>query len=111
MLVIGAGPSGMDLAYEISKFAIKVTLSHHHKTDPLTQFPHNVNLKPDVTRLTETGAEFSDGSHHEYTVIFYCTGKTAKHLFSSGNSFTVFFCLLRLQIHFSIFKRRLWLIC
>lgn len=75
VLVIGAGPSGMDLAYEISKFAIKVTLSHHHKTDPLTKFPDNVNLCPDVVRLTENGAEFADGSHQNYTVIFFCTGK------------------------------------
>lgn len=74
-MVIGAGPSGMDLAYEISKLATKVTLSHHHKTDPLTKFPANVNLKPDVVRLTESGAVFADGSEQMYTVIFYCTGR------------------------------------
>lgn len=67
--------SGMDLAYEISKIAVKVTLSHHHKTDPLTKFPDNVNLRPDVRALTENGAEFVDGSHQNYSVIFYCTGK------------------------------------
>lgn len=74
MLVIGAGPSGMDLAYEISKHAERVTLSHHHKPDPQTVFPDNVNMRPDVARLTETGAEFQDGVHQEYNVIFYCTG-------------------------------------
>ncbi|KAJ6633701.1 Flavin-containing monooxygenase FMO GS-OX3 [Pseudolycoriella hygida] len=74
VLVIGAGPSGMDLANEISKLAIRVTLSHHHKTDPLTKFPDNVNLKPDVKCLTENGVEFVDGSHQNYSVIFYCTG-------------------------------------
>lgn len=74
VLVIGAGPSGMDLAYEISRHAKRVTLSHHQKPDPLTVFPTNVNMRPDVVRLTETGAEFADGAHQEYTVIFYCTG-------------------------------------
>lgn len=74
VLVIGAGPSGMDLAYEISRLAVRVTLSHHHKTDPRTQFPANVDLKPDVVALTETGAQFADGSHQEYSVIFFCTG-------------------------------------
>lgn len=66
--------SGMDLAYEISKVAVSVTLSHHHKTDPLTKFPDNVNLKPDVKCLTENGVEFVDGSRLNYSVIFYCTG-------------------------------------
>lgn len=75
VLVIGAGPSGMDLAYEISKFATRVTLSHHHKTDPLTKFPGNVDLRPDVSKLTESGAEFVDGTYQDYSVIFYCTGK------------------------------------
>lgn len=75
MLVIGAGPSGMDLAYEISKLAVRVTLSHHHKTDPLTKFPTNVDLRPDVVRLTKNGADFADGSHQDYTVIFFCTGR------------------------------------
>lgn len=74
VLVIGAGPSGMDLAYEISKLAQRVTLSHHHRKDPLTQFPDNVDLRPDVRRLTRTGAVFADGSQQDYTVIFYCTG-------------------------------------
>lgn len=74
-MVIGAGPSGMDLAYEISKYATRVTLSHHHKTDPLTKFPDNVDLKSDVAQLTETGAKFVDGTHQDYSVIFYCTGK------------------------------------
>lgn len=66
--------SGMDLAYEISKLAVRVTLSHHHKTPPLTAFPKNVNLKPDVKQLTENGVEFTDGSQEDYSVIFYCTG-------------------------------------
>lgn len=77
VLVIGAGPSGMDLAYEISKLAVRVTLSHHHPENPGTQFPANVDLRPDVSRLTATGAEFADGSSQDYSVIFYCTGERA----------------------------------
>lgn len=75
VLVIGAGPSGMDLAYEISKKAERVTLSHHHKPNPKTIFPSNVDQKPDVRQLTENGAEFADDSKQMYSVIFYCTGK------------------------------------
>lgn len=74
VLVIGAGPSGMDLAYEISKRAERVTLSHHHDPNPKTVFPSNVDQRPDIKRLTEDGAEFADGSTQTYSVIFYCTG-------------------------------------
>lgn len=74
VLVIGAGPSGMDLANEISKVAKRVTLSHHHNPEPKTVFKANVDMKPDVERLTESGAHFVDGSEESYSVVFYCTG-------------------------------------
>lgn len=74
VLVIGAGPSGMDLAYEVSKKAERVTLSHHHDPKPKTVFPLNVDQKPDIKRLTETGAEFADGTHQDYSVVLFCTG-------------------------------------
>lgn len=72
--MIGAGPSGMDLAHEISKKATRVTLSHHQRPEPKTIFPQNVDIRPDVERLTETGAVFKDGTEQSYTVILYCTG-------------------------------------
>ncbi len=65
----------MDLANEISKFAVRVTLSHHLKTAPLTKFQDNVDLRPDIKCLTENGVEFVDGNYQSYSVIFYCTGK------------------------------------
>lgn len=65
----------MDLAHEISKLARRVTLSHHHPENPQTQFAGNVDLRSDVRRLTRNGAEFTDGTHETYSVIFYCTGK------------------------------------
>lgn len=74
VLVIGAGPSGMDLTNEISKVAEAVTLSHHLKEPPKTLFKPNVNQKPDVMRLTRNGAQFVDGSTQDFSVVFYCTG-------------------------------------
>uniref|UniRef100_A0A2M4A8U0 Flavin-containing monooxygenase n=1 Tax=Anopheles triannulatus TaxID=58253 RepID=A0A2M4A8U0_9DIPT len=74
VLVIGAGPSGMDMAYEISKRAIRVTLSHHLKDKPQTVFPANVTLKPDVVRLTKTGAIYADGTSEDFSTICYSTG-------------------------------------
>lgn len=74
VLVIGAGPSGMDMAHEISKVAEMVTLSHHLKEPPKTKFNSNVNQKPDVVRMTENGVAFADGTEEDYTVVFFCTG-------------------------------------
>lgn len=72
--MIGAGPSGMDLAYLMSMAAKRVTLSHHQNPEPKTKFPENVDMRPDVAKLTENGAIFTDGTEQCYTVIFYCTG-------------------------------------
>lgn len=74
ILVIGAGPSGMDLANIISKTANHITLSHHLPEKPKTKYPKNVTQKPDVKALTPTGAIFSDGTTANYTVVLYCTG-------------------------------------
>ncbi|XP_055312743.1 uncharacterized protein LOC129574582 [Sitodiplosis mosellana] len=74
VLVIGAGPSGMDLANEMSKVAERVTLSHHQNPEPKTIFRPNVDMRPDVERLTENGVVFVDGTEQTYSVIMYCTG-------------------------------------
>jgi len=69
--VIGAGPSGTDLAIEIAKVAERVTWSHHLKKPPANS---NVEQKPDVARLTENGVEFVDGTTQDFSVILYGTG-------------------------------------
>nr|XP_050860583.1 flavin-containing monooxygenase 2-like isoform X3 [Vespula vulgaris] len=74
VVVLGAGPSGMDLALEISTNAKRVILSHHLKETILTKFPDNVIQKTDVVELTEHDAVFRDGSKETIDVIFYCTG-------------------------------------
>lgn len=73
-MVIGAGPSGLDMCYDISKHATRVTLSHHQSPSIKTEFPDNVDKKPDVERLTENGVVFVDGTEQTYSVVFYCTG-------------------------------------
>lgn len=64
----------MDLANEVAKVAERVSLSHHQNPGPKTMLPSNVDMRPDVVRLTETGAVFVDGSEQAYSVILYCTG-------------------------------------
>lgn len=74
VLVVGAGPSGMDLALEISRKARHVTLSHHSKEPFRTIFPSNLDQKPDIAELTRNGAVYKDGTQENFTVILYCTG-------------------------------------
>ncbi|XP_063981107.1 uncharacterized protein LOC135164569 [Diachasmimorpha longicaudata] len=74
VVVVGAGPSGMDLALEISKKARKVILSHHNPTPIATVFPGNVYQLPDIKQLFEKEVEFTNNTREEVDVIFYCTG-------------------------------------
>ncbi|XP_014476792.1 PREDICTED: senecionine N-oxygenase-like [Dinoponera quadriceps] len=74
VVVLGAGPSGMDLALEISKCANRVILSHHLKENIFTVFPKNIVQKSDVVELTEREAVFADGTKEQVDVVFYCTG-------------------------------------
>ncbi|XP_047529489.1 senecionine N-oxygenase isoform X1 [Vanessa atalanta] len=74
VLVIGAGPSGMDIALEITSMTEKVILSHHLKEQPRSVFPSNLTQKPDVEKLEGRTAYFKDGSQEEIDVVFLCTG-------------------------------------
>ncbi|XP_026751560.2 senecionine N-oxygenase [Galleria mellonella] len=74
VLVVGAGPSGMDIALEVTSVSPRVTLSHHLKEQPRTIFPDNLVQKPDVLKLEGNRAFFQDGTVEEIDVVFLCTG-------------------------------------
>lgn len=74
VVVIGAGPSGMDIALEITEVTEKVILSHHLKEKPRTVFPDNLVQKPDVVELKGKTAFFEDGTSEDIDVVFLCTG-------------------------------------
>lgn len=75
VLVIGAGPSGLDIALQLSSAANYVVLSHHTKEAVNTQYPKNVIKKPDVIRVRDAeGVEFVDGSCMHFDAILFCTG-------------------------------------
>lgn len=73
------------MANEISKVAELVTLSHHLENQN-NQFSPNVRQKPDVMKLTKDGVEFDDGTHENYSIIFYCTGYRYTFPFLSNDS-------------------------
>ncbi|XP_065353054.1 senecionine N-oxygenase [Cloeon dipterum] len=74
VVVVGAGPSGMDLALEIAHCAKQVVLSHHNPEPIKTVFPSNVIQTPDIVKMDGKKIFFRDGNSTEVDVIFYCTG-------------------------------------
>ncbi|XP_049964048.1 uncharacterized protein LOC126484543 [Schistocerca serialis cubense] len=74
VVVVGAGPSGMDLTLDISSQAELVILSHHFKEKIDTKFPDNVFQKPEIVSLGEESVTFADGSTYKIDDVFYCTG-------------------------------------
>ncbi|XP_017125829.2 senecionine N-oxygenase [Drosophila elegans] len=74
VLIIGAGPSGMDITNHVRVAAKHVFLSHHLPQTPNTAFMGNVTQKPDVQRFTRNGAVFTDGSTESFDHVMFCTG-------------------------------------
>lgn len=73
VLIVGAGPSGVDISQEIAKFAEKVFWSNHLDAQKVLT-TRNIIQKPDVAELTELGAIFTDGSSETFDHVIYCTG-------------------------------------
>lgn len=83
VLVIGGGPSGIDLAHALSTSAIKVIFSHHtHHVDNV--FATNVIKRGSIDRFTRHGVVFTDGSEETITDILFCTGN--ERSFSRGSN-------------------------
>uniref|UniRef100_T1H1R1 Flavin-containing monooxygenase n=1 Tax=Megaselia scalaris TaxID=36166 RepID=T1H1R1_MEGSC len=75
VLVIGAGPSGRDIAEEVSHVAKKVFISHHEPKEIKGAFTSNVVQKPDCFAFRDGNiVEFKDGSKEKITKILFCTG-------------------------------------
>ncbi|CAH1959050.1 unnamed protein product [Acanthoscelides obtectus] len=75
VLIIGSGPSGVDLTIQISQVAEYVILSNHSATVAKQTYRENVIKKPDVCRIVDhETVEFADGTTCKCDVILYCTG-------------------------------------
>ncbi|KAK9873991.1 hypothetical protein WA026_002339 [Henosepilachna vigintioctopunctata] len=72
VLVVGAGPSGVDIALDLCEVAEKVVLSHHVEEVRSIKY---VEQKPDIRCiLDESTVEFVDGSCCSFDCIIFCTG-------------------------------------
>ncbi|XP_060805161.1 senecionine N-oxygenase isoform X2 [Amyelois transitella] len=74
VLIIGAGPSGMDISLDVATVSTTVFHSHHSTAEDLTPYPENYVKKPDVKALSESGVVFVDGTFEEIDDVIYCTG-------------------------------------
>ena len=74
VLIIGSGPSGIDIGRKIVPVARKVTMSQHFAGDIMV-LKKCFHVKGDVCSLTENGAVFADGSYEDFSTILYATGK------------------------------------
>lgn len=73
VLVVGGGPSGVDIAQEIARCAEKVFWSHHLEAKKVLT-TRNIIQKPDIVELTNLGGVFADRSLETFNDIVYCTG-------------------------------------
>ncbi|XP_050419656.1 senecionine N-oxygenase-like isoform X2 [Adelges cooleyi] len=74
VLIIGSGPSGVDISVDVAKVAKQVFLSHHNEKILSKKFPSNVIHKPDVESISKNTVCFNDNSIAEMDAIIYCTG-------------------------------------
>lgn len=83
VLIIGSGPSGIDLVQEIAKTAKNVAWSTRAQKKLNIKLPSNVVEKPDVSELTPDGAIFTDESDDKFSIILHCTGHSHSFPFLS----------------------------
>lgn len=112
VLVIGTGPSGVDLVIHLSNVAKRVTISRNkpkHETKEQYEkrqnsLPPKTILKDNVKHFTTDGAEFIDGSRDTYDTIIYATGEYFVAVFFQFQRisfffiFTLYLILCRIQL-------------
>ncbi|KAF4531626.1 hypothetical protein B566_EDAN006557 [Ephemera danica] len=76
VLVIGAGPSALDIALELAECAKQVIISHHDSEAIKTEMlPETVREVPDVVHFIDRGTKLkNDVEIHDLDAIIFCTG-------------------------------------
>ncbi|KAL4715974.1 hypothetical protein ACJJTC_013274 [Scirpophaga incertulas] len=77
VLLVGAGPSGLDLAVHLSNVTTKLVHSHHLKyNQPF--FSDTYVKKPDIRKFTSNGVYFQDNSFEQVDDVIFATGVLQK---------------------------------
>ncbi|KAL1131046.1 hypothetical protein AAG570_012283 [Ranatra chinensis] len=74
VIVVGAGPSGVDLSLEASKVASQVILSGRDDNLIKNTFPAVIEMRPEIASIEGSNIIFKDGSSVQGDMLFYCTG-------------------------------------
>lgn len=74
VLIIGSGPSGKDIMYEIAPHAKSVLISHHTEIFKNHNLPANVEERGDVQCFNGNSVQFADGKERPIDSVLFCTG-------------------------------------
>lgn len=74
VLIIGAGPSGSDIVYEVAPKAKKVIFSHHRDLAGHI-LPSNVTQVGDVKCFKENSVLFENDTEEQVSCVLFCTGR------------------------------------
>lgn len=74
VLIIGSGPSGRDIMYEIAPKAKSVLFSHHTELKN-HNLPANVEQCGDAESFNTNSVRFIDGKDRQIDCILFCTGE------------------------------------
>ncbi|XP_073479005.1 uncharacterized protein [Aquarana catesbeiana] len=89
VVLLGAGPSGIDIALELSSHAKLISLSHRGPSLQWT-LPENISLVPPVVRATSTSFICEDGTEIMADTMIFCTGYKYNYPFLlTGNGVVV----------------------
>ncbi|TFJ96737.1 Extracellular serine proteinase [Platysternon megacephalum] len=72
VVLLGAGPSGVDLTLQLAPVAQRVILSH--RQPPLSALPGNVLQAAPAVGVAGDTVQFGDGAEHRADVLILCTG-------------------------------------
>ena len=74
ILIVGSGPSGIDIMVNVSHFTASVYLVYHRKPLPF-RIPSNAELFPCVSKIDRDGTVlFDNGASRKCDAIILCTG-------------------------------------
>ncbi|CAG9821331.1 unnamed protein product [Phaedon cochleariae] len=81
VLVIGAGPSGVDIAGIVFNVADKVILCHRSDISAKSKIPEGVIIKPEPIEFKENSVILKDGSVETVNSVIFCTGYSCSYPF------------------------------
>uniref|UniRef100_A0A224XD87 Flavin-containing monooxygenase n=1 Tax=Panstrongylus lignarius TaxID=156445 RepID=A0A224XD87_9HEMI len=74
VLIIGGGPSAVDISIDVSPAAKYIYLSHHTNNLKNTKMPANIIHKPDIDCFDDDGVTFIDGTYAQIDRVILGTG-------------------------------------